>query len=207
MINQKCGLNKEKNNYYSPCCSGSTCYCNNGDCKCKLDYKVKVLRDFDCEKTPVRGSDVEPEFDPHNDVGGCFETMQYDNNCYNYGTDILTNTFAQPGRGTQHKWKQNTCEEVKIAAVYDGLKWVGTEVPHGHADKGHYVTLLIWPNTNFHWVRLDSNGKWSHKPGSTPVTNTDNDGNEITDPSTQDFSPWSQYCGIFQVLPSQITID
>ena len=67
--------------------------------------------------------------------------------------------------------------------------------------------MFIWPNTNFHWVRLDSNGFWSHKAGGTPVKNVDNTGSKITDPSKSDFSPWTQFCGYFQVIPSNININ
>ena len=28
-------------------------------------------------------------------------------------------------------------------------------------------------DTNFHWIRMDSAGNWSHKPGGTPVRNTE----------------------------------
>jgi hypothetical protein len=35
---------------------------------------------------------------------------------------------------------------------------------------------------DYHWYRLDNNGLWSHKPGSTPATTVDGKGNEITDP-------------------------
>jgi hypothetical protein len=37
------------------------------------------------------------------------------------------------------------------------------------------VALLIWPNTNFHWIRMDAKNSsadvsyWSHKPGGTAV--------------------------------------
>ena len=33
-----------------------------------------------------------------------------------------------------------------------------------------------------HWYRLDNNGQWSHKPGETQVTQTDNGKNPIADP-------------------------
>lgn len=35
---------------------------------------------------------------------------------------------------------------------------------------------------DFHWYRLDNNGRWSHKPGDTRPTDRDNAGNQITDP-------------------------
>lgn len=67
----------------------------------------------------------------------------------------------------------------------------GDNLPDDKPDQGHYIGLLIWPGTNFHWVRLDDNGNWSHKPGGTAVRNTDNNGDVITDPSKADLSPWS----------------
>ena len=96
---------------------------------------------------------------------------------------------------------------MKRAAISDGLKWVGTDYPSEKPSEGHYLALLIWPETNFHWVRLDSNGMWSHKPGGSAIQNTDNDGNLIHDPSTQNFSPWTQFCGYFLTTPSKININ
>lgn len=159
----------------------------------------------ECRKI-IRGPDTVPEFNPKTDNLGCFVDQVYNNNCYNYGNDVLTNTFAQPGDGTHKKWQQNTCSDVRRASESDGLVWVGTEYPKDAPPVGHYVALLIWKDYNFHWVRLDSNGLWSHKPGGTPIKNIDNDGNKITDPSKQDFSPWSIFCGYMLTVPSKITI-
>jgi hypothetical protein len=170
--------------------------------------KIKnSIRSGQCDHTPIKGSDSVPSFDPKSDDQGCFEEKQWDNNCYNYGNDIVTNSFAQPGRGTGHKWEANTCEDVKKAAIYDGLEWVGTEYPSKKPEHGHYIALLIWPGTNFHWVRLDSNGMWSHKPGGTEITNKDNNGESIKDPASQDFSPWSEFCGYFNTQPSKVNIN
>jgi hypothetical protein len=155
---------------------------------------------------PVVGPDNETMFAPSTDDCGFFQTYQGDNNCYDYGTDVATNTFAQPGRGSGHKWDEDTCDSVRAAAERDGLIWNGTVLPNGNPSKGHFVALLIWPETNFHWVRLDSNmkGHWSHKPGGTPIRNTDNNGAYITDPSKCDLSPWSQFCGYMLVVPNTI---
>ncbi len=35
------------------------------------------------------------------------------------------------------------------------------------------VYLVIDINDDYHWYRQDKGGKWSHKPGITPVINTD----------------------------------
>ena len=48
-------------------------------------------------------------YDPQTDDEGCFIKERENNNCYNYGNDIVTNTFAQPGVGSGEKWKKNTC--------------------------------------------------------------------------------------------------
>lgn len=157
--------------------------------------------------TPVVGPDTIPDFNVTADDKGYFITYQYDNNCYNYGSDIATNTFAQPGRGTGHHWEYNTCESIRKAAEFDGLVWVGEKLPSPQPEHGHYIALFIWPDTNFHWVRKDSNGMWSHKPGGTQVRNTDNTGKTVSDPSVANFSPWSQFCGYMNVVPSKTTIN
>jgi hypothetical protein len=158
---------------------------------------------------PVRGSDNNTVYNPQTDCDGCFVSHCSENNCYNYGNDVATNTFAQPGRGSGSKWKTNTCNDMRDAAIRDGLSWAGTTLPTANPKVGHYLALLIWPNTNFHWIRFDSvpAGKWSHKAGGTPVKNVDNRGLAITDPSKSDFAPWTQFCGYMIGVPSNVTIN
>ena len=43
-----------------------------------------------------------------------------------------------------------------------------------------FISLSL--DEDYHWYRLDDNGLWSHKPGSTSATNLDGDGNLISDP-------------------------
>ena len=38
---------------------------------------------------------------------------------------------------------------------FAGLVWAGTTLPKEQPSKGHYVAMLIWPQTNFHWIRMD----------------------------------------------------
>lgn len=158
-----------------------------------------------CNK--VVGPDTPPKYDPSTDDSGCFIQECSNNNCYNYGNDIVTNTFAQPGRGSGHKWVSDNCSSVTAAAKSDGLVWAGTTLPTQQPSSGHYVAMLIWPQTNFHWIRMDDNLYWSHKPGSTPVRDVDDDGNRIKDPSKANFSPWTQFCGYFVTVPSHVTIN
>eukprot|EP00697_Spironema_sp_BW2_P000953 gnl/Spiro4/11304_TR5963_c0_g1_i1.p1 gnl/Spiro4/11304_TR5963_c0_g1~~gnl/Spiro4/11304_TR5963_c0_g1_i1.p1 ORF type:complete len:362 (+),score=88.00 gnl/Spiro4/11304_TR5963_c0_g1_i1:71-1156(+) len=166
-----------------------------------------------CTQVPLRGPDSPPVYNPNTDDDGCFVTMQADNNCYAYGSDVVTNTFPQPGRGSGQKWTQNTCADMGAAAQRDGLQLVGTTLPHGEppAGQGHYVALLIWPDTNFHWIRMDNTSTsplhWSHKPGGTEVRNYDNNGKVIVDPSKSDFSPWTQFCAYYRAQPSKLSIN
>lgn len=169
--------------------------------------------DASCKAT-IRGPDdaTKVHYDPTHDDEGCFVTMQSRNNCYNYGTDVLTNTFAQPGRGSgvcSHHTRPcipNNCADVARAAVNDSLVWVGTELPTTLPKRGHYVSLHIWPDSNFHWLRMDANFTWSHKPGGSPVRNVDNNGDTIVDPAKCDVSPWSTHCGYLLAVPSEVTL-
>lgn len=74
-----------------------------------------VPSNAECSKVPIRGPDTVPKYDPKTDDDGCFISRQTENNCYAYGnsffiifnyrfilsclgTDIVTNTFPQPGK-------------------------------------------------------------------------------------------------------------
>ena len=103
-------------------------------------------------------------YDVATDDHGCFGGRgQGQNNCYDYGCDVVTNTFAQPGRGSGQCSKSsrpcmaNTCDDVRKGAESDGLTWVGTELPTSLPSDGHYVSLHIWPQSNFHWIRAPRN--------------------------------------------------
>jgi hypothetical protein len=40
------------------------------------------------------------------------------------------------------------------ASVRDGLVYNGTVLPTTAPESGHFAALLIWPETNFHWIRM-----------------------------------------------------
>ncbi|KAL1528735.1 hypothetical protein AB1Y20_010068 [Prymnesium parvum] len=202
-------------------CDSSACPCG---CECgnATDPGVCYVpahasarpRALTCASVPIIGPDdpSKVRFAPQADDGGCFVAKQSENNCYDYATDIVTNTFAQPGRGSgvcpksQRPCVKNACDDVRHAAESDGLAWVGTQLPSALPTEGHYVSLHIWPQTNFHWLRMDADLRWSHKPGGSPVRNVDNNGQVILDPSKADVSPWSEHCGYMHVLPSNVSI-
>jgi hypothetical protein len=132
---------------------------------------------------------------------------QPDNNCYNYGTNVRTNTFAQPGRAAGAHWTHPiTCASVRPGAIADEL------IDDPGADnkcpkEGHLVALVVWPSGDYHWYRKGRNGRWSHKPGGTPVTNLDNSGAVITDPRTADRGNYTDFCTFMVVMHGHVRIN
>ena len=112
---------------------------------------------------------------------------QSHNNCYNYSTDIMTDTFAQPGLA-HGVFPPTTCAGTGSGAVADGL----VEAKEKRCTScSHLVALVISPGTggcgvDYHWYRQDDNGRWSNKPGPAPATDKDASGNPITNPETAD---------------------
>ena len=56
-------------------------------------------------------------------------------------------------------------------------------------------------NTDYHFYRLDDNGKWSHKPGATEAKDTNSSGKKIVAPHmsnrTSSSHNYSKSCGYF----------
>jgi hypothetical protein len=48
------------------------------------------------------------------------------------------------------------------------------------------VALVICPDIDYHWYRLDSDGKWSGKGGDGPATQLDASGDPVLDPELAD---------------------
>lgn len=125
-----------------------------------------------------------------NDANG----IQYNNNCYNYGNNKRTDTFAQPGRAAGAMYASITCPAVSTAAQADG---VAAMPPGGCPGSQCQIALVVGPGWDYHWYRKDSNGMWSHKPGGTQATNRDNSNNPIANPETADRGNYTDFCGYF----------
>ena len=60
--------------------------------------------------------------------------------------------------------------------------------------KGYYlIALVVAPHEDYHWVRQDNDGMWSHKPGHTEVTDLDWHGRPIYDPRDATFKVDDDY--------------
>ncbi|XP_068705008.1 uncharacterized protein [Montipora foliosa] len=162
------------------------------DMKKEID-SGKVKASTTAPASPARGPKRGKRFEPL--LGMWFSSLRTTmcNNCYNYANTLITDNFAQPGFGTGQLFGQMNGASVQQAAVSDGLialypqPGAAAPVPPAPAGARHLVALAVDPGTpqrlgDFHLYRLDQNGFWSHKPGSTPVTALDNAGAFITDP-------------------------
>ncbi|XP_045200620.2 uncharacterized protein LOC123554486 [Mercenaria mercenaria] len=123
--------------------------------------------------------------------------VQRRNNCYNYATNIRTDTFAQPGRASGQRYRITQAGPVYAATLRDGL------TPLNGPDAGSecLIALVIWPGEDYHFLRLDNNGYWSQKSGRTEARNVDDSGDLITDPRTCDRGPYTVFAGWLGVGP------
>jgi hypothetical protein len=130
---------------------------------------------------------------------------QWNNNCYNYGVNYRTDTFAQPGRAAGAMYTALSCAAVSTAALADDL------LPAPDDNKcpveGHLVALVVAPGIDFHWYRKGRNGMWTHKPGSTPATNLDNSGKLIADPRTADRGMYTDFCSFMVVMHGHVKLQ
>ena len=136
---------------------------------------------------------------------------QLQNNCYNYGTNYRTDTFrqipggSQPGAAAGAMYGSLTGPAVLAAAIADGL----IDSPSANnkcPGEGHLAALVIAPGIDFHWFRKGRSGYWSHKPGSTPVTNLDNSNALIPDPRTADRGMYTQFTTFMVVMHGHVKV-
>ncbi|KAL9969916.1 hypothetical protein ACROYT_G022193 [Oculina patagonica] len=83
--------------------------------------------------------------------------VKTNNNCYNYANIRITNTFAQPGRGSGAVYAAMTANAVRTASVNDGL--VVAANANFPARTRHVVALVVDPGVDFHWYLKNSDGK------------------------------------------------
>ncbi len=122
-------------------------------------------------------------------------SIRSNNNCYNFGNDEITMTFAQPGRACGDQYHSLSCSEVHRAALCDGLVPISSG-SDSCPDDMHRVYLVVAPNRDYHWYRQDlPDGMWSHKPGSTPATDRDGSGQLIYNPEVADTGWYTDHCG------------
>ena len=138
------------------------------------------------------------------------------NYCYNYANNIITNSMAQPGRGSGRPYyllDDGTLDHDNViavgeASIRDGevLMPISADDGFNMPTDGHIIALFIWPGFDYHWYRLDSNGRWSHKSGERRATDRDNAGSLINDPRDCDRGPYTDFIGFYHCIPENLTI-
>jgi hypothetical protein len=113
----------------------------------------------------------------------------YFNNCYNFGSNSITDTYAQPGRGSGEMFHAITVPEIHDAAVRDGYL---DDCRDSAKKRNLHVGFCIWPGADYHWYRqtkpMDGEPRWCHKMGTDIARNKDESGHYITNPETCDRS-------------------
>jgi len=109
-------------------------------------------------------------------------------NCYTYALGKIIpglDSKAQPGYASGYEHIND--DEYECKAFRERLK---KDSPGSYLEKfdnsclpGFYkVFLALDPKNDYHWWRQNKDQYWSHKPGSTDVTNVDADGKKIKNP-------------------------
>lgn len=152
-------------------------------------------------------------------------TVENSTNCYIYALNLPKNPYTnnyyqdwkyiQPGR-----LGGNIQREKELKAPYDkkeifemvkkDLAAIGMEIVESTYDEvreGNWwkVALAFDNNCGFfdvgdyHWYRQNTDGTWSHKPGSCKVRNTDASNMIIENPETCDRGRYKIFAGFFMI--------
>lgn len=135
------------------------------------------------------------------------------NNCYSYANDVLNTDefadFALPGRLKKMPATTQTAavrKTLRVALLADGLvRCTGDRVPAAcPGSNKHYMAVVIrhHPGStlvqDFHCLRLDIDGTWSHKDESGEPRNTDDGGKVITDLTQAVFEGTPTLVGVYR---------
>jgi len=145
------------------------------------------------DKCPLSGSEL-----PYGDIVYNKDVaVKNSHNCFSYAMGVVDATkvkkcrdnndcvTAQPGRKSKYnisKKENQSCSDIISRTMGD---IPGTELITftGKCKPGfRKVAAVVDRNRDYHWYRLDSNGMWSHKPGTRAVTDVDAFGAKIYNP-------------------------
>ncbi len=134
-------------------------------------------------------------------------------NCYDYAFNnhwAAQNNRNQPGM-LSGKYKTepeqiHQCDYMSKMIKTDHPKIQKSSFEKTCPNNYYKIAMLVDPvgdSTDYHFLRQDSNGFWSHKLGDLPIDNVDADGNLIFAPHLANFQypkyKYKDYCGYFCV--------
>ena len=165
---------------------------------------------YEYDGLPISGYEL--EYNP-----SIWQGATMSNNCYAYALNNQVHPGTnevwykqQPGEYSNTNDYPFTKAILKNAVAQDfaeynedyGTNLIFKEVgKYSVVPEGSYKVALVSYSGDYHWYRQDSDGYWSHKPGTTAVRRTDNSGDLIIDPETCDRGPYTNFLGFYAVTP------
>jgi hypothetical protein len=179
-------------------------------CQCSSTCKNKVmdgspfcyLHQTECPRmSPL--SRFEPTYDP--DFWNNHYNIKETHNCFAYAFNINDKTqmakcnnencdvpFHQPGMASGYSRfkssKPKTCPNMIARILGDNPKVTMTTFEDKCPAGTSKIGLIVDSDEDYHFLRQDSNGYWSHKPGGRKVTNLDASDKLIYDPALANFN-------------------
>ena len=152
---------------------------------------------------PSHLSGSEPDYEPN--LWNLNKALRETHNCFSYAMNLLDKAqlrkckkrncdvhLPQPGAYSGHRpfsdGRPKTCPNMVARILGDnrGMKISNfTDKCPAGASK---IALILDESDDYHYLRQDSNGYWSHKPGSTSIKNVDAYGHMIWNPQLANYN-------------------
>ena len=153
--------------------------------------------------SPLSG--CEPKYDPT--MWNKKRSLRETHNCFSYAMNVndpkqvqqcMDNSeeceapFHQPGSAAGYKGfsskRPKTCPNMLIRILGDNPDMIMSRFESRCPVNMSKIALVVDPKEDYHFLRQDSNGLWSHKAGARPVKNVDALGHMIWDPQLANFN-------------------
>lgn len=136
--------------------------------------------------------------------------LQYSSSCYSYAVDdpgpFPWGFKPQPGQISgliKTDREPYTDAELIERVEADGAEYCGMDFQSDSDDQGYKIGLFMRKDRrDFHFIRSDNNGLWSHKMAHGPVVDRDyseGKGRLITNPLRADFGLYAHPVGFFKI--------
>jgi hypothetical protein len=139
-----------------------------------------------------------PTFHPEywNDGYGDIQMKNY---CYNYATNRRTDSYAKPGRASGQEVDPLHYDIASLTRALQADGLIPTTLAAGCQDNRALIALLLDPGdrADYHFLRRDSNGRWSHKNGFSMATDKDMQNADILNAETAYMFPYREFGGYF----------
>ncbi len=152
--------------------------------------------------SPLTGA--EPDFDPS--LWNKRRDFRETHNCFSYAMNVFDPKqvarckgkktceapFHQPGAAAGYgrftEDAPKTCPNMLARIFGDNPNVSMTDFESACPPGASKIGLILDESDDYHFLRQDSNGYWSHKPGARPVTNVDAYGHLIRNPRLANYN-------------------